>query len=64
MWLPTRDIAAVEQDLSLVRSKEARNTVENCGFARAVRTNQRMHVPSLDLQVDVVDGPETAERLR
>src|SRR5690606_16791304 len=57
-----RDILTVEVDVAAGRLVEARDQVEQCGFARPAASDDGGHFAACDLERDAVDGMNFAAR--
>ncbi len=55
-WTGDLDLLTVEQDLAFVGPREAVQDVHQCGFAGAVLAEERVDLPSTNVQADVVVG--------
>jgi hypothetical protein len=58
---PPRDLAAVELDPSGVRHADARDDIEQCRLASAVRADEPAHVAGVDGEVHVGEGGDAPE---
>src|SRR2546429_3700728 len=59
----TRDLLAVEENLSAGWCQEMREEIEASGLAGAVGTDQRVDGPALDRKSNAIDGDEAFELL-
>src|SRR5687768_6055909 len=63
VWRETGDIFAIQQDFTFFRVIEPGNTVEECGLACSIRSNNAMDGVFLDVEVDLAQCLESAKAL-
>src|SRR5262252_9597085 len=56
MWRPTRHVHALEHDHARRRPQQARDNIEQGGFAGPIRSNERGNRPLSDLETCPVQG--------
>src|SRR5690606_32122181 len=58
------EVASVERDAARTRQVDAGEQVQQRGLAGAIRADDRMHEPGIELEGEVLDGVHAAELLR
>ena len=64
MRLAGEHVAALEQDFAAIGPQEAIQQIEQRGLAGAVRADDAEDLVSVELEADVLDGLQPAERRR